>query len=157
MVERTSVSLLVRSSEWPTGVGNLPALERPGPSRRGICLRRVSELRNASYFFASFLTNFLFLFSLYAGLVKAPEQQTGTYFFKSSTLMYSSSICLARSMSAASPSRQIDILGRGMLGNLFTGCDGVSTTEHEVMRQNLGTRDGTYLTVPEKRLSLWGS
>jgi hypothetical protein len=64
MVERTSVSLLVRSSACETGVGNLPALERPGPSRRGICLRRVSELRKASYFFASFFTNFLFLFSL---------------------------------------------------------------------------------------------
>ncbi|SRR5260221_10829759 len=65
------------------GVGNLPAdnemrnqerrvrlerddppFERPGPSRRGICLIKLSEDRKASYFFASFLTNFLFLLSL---------------------------------------------------------------------------------------------
>src|SRR5258706_2228513 len=76
MVERTSVSLLVRSSACPTGVGNLPALDRPGPSRRGICLRRVSELRKASYFFASFFTNFLFLFSLCAGLGRESEGQS---------------------------------------------------------------------------------
>jgi hypothetical protein len=50
---------------------------------------------------------------------KEYEDQIGTHFFRSSTLMYSSSICLARSMSAASPSRQIDILGLGTLGNLF--------------------------------------
>jgi len=41
-------------------------LERPGPRRRGICLMSASEAKNASYFFASFLTNFLFLFSLRA-------------------------------------------------------------------------------------------
>ena len=45
-------------------------LERPGPSRRGICLMRASEARKASYFFASFLTSFLFLLSLYAGMRK---------------------------------------------------------------------------------------
>lgn len=39
-------------------------LERPGPSKRGICLMRVSEARKASYFLASFLTSFLFLLSL---------------------------------------------------------------------------------------------
>jgi hypothetical protein len=39
-------------------------LDKPGPSNRGICLMRVSEARKASYFFASFLTSFLFLFSL---------------------------------------------------------------------------------------------
>ena len=41
-------------------------LERPGPKRRGICLIKASEARKASYFFASFFTSFLFLFSLYA-------------------------------------------------------------------------------------------
>ena len=46
------------------GVGNFPALERPGPSRRGICFIKASEAMKASYFFASFLTSFLFLFSL---------------------------------------------------------------------------------------------
>ena len=64
IVERTSVSLLERSSAWEMGVGNFPALERPGPSRRGICLIRASDAKKASYFFASFLTSFLFLLSL---------------------------------------------------------------------------------------------
>lgn len=40
------------------------------------------------------------------------------YFFKSSTDMYSSSICLARSMSAASARMQMDMRGRGTLGSL---------------------------------------
>ena len=38
--------------------------DKPGPNKRGICLINVSEARKASYFLASFLTNFLFLFSL---------------------------------------------------------------------------------------------
>jgi len=33
-------------------VGNLPALFRPGPRIRGICLIRLSEARKASYFLA---------------------------------------------------------------------------------------------------------
>lgn len=32
MVARTSFNLAARSSAWETGVGNLPALERPGPN-----------------------------------------------------------------------------------------------------------------------------
>ena len=48
IVERTSFSLFERSSACETGVGNLPALERPGPSRRGICLMSASEARKAS-------------------------------------------------------------------------------------------------------------
>jgi hypothetical protein len=39
-------------------------LERPGPSKRGICLIKASEAKKASYFLASFLTSFLFLLSL---------------------------------------------------------------------------------------------
>lgn len=39
--------------------------ERPGPSKRGICLMRASEARKASYFLASFFTSFLFLLSLH--------------------------------------------------------------------------------------------
>lgn len=35
MVDFTSLILATRSSLCDTGVGNLPALERPGPSRRG--------------------------------------------------------------------------------------------------------------------------
>lgn len=36
-----------------TSVGNLPALFRPGPSRRGICLMTDSDARNAAYFLAA--------------------------------------------------------------------------------------------------------
>ena len=62
----------------------------------------------------------LFIFVQPVCRVRPGTRRTvGTYFLRSSTLMYSSSICLARSISAASPSRQIDILGRGILGNLF--------------------------------------
>ena len=35
------------------GDTHLPALDRPGPSRRGICLIKASEARKASYFLAS--------------------------------------------------------------------------------------------------------
>ena len=52
--------------------------------------------------------------------------------------MYSSSICLARSISAASPSRQIDILGRGILGNLFSQCNEASIVKHKSMSYMLG-------------------
>jgi hypothetical protein len=38
-----NVGSLVMSSAWETGVGNFPALDRPGPRRRGICLIRPSE------------------------------------------------------------------------------------------------------------------
>jgi len=55
---------------------NLPALLRPGPRRRGICLMTDSEAKKAWYFFASFLTSFLFLLS----------------FFRDSTSMFSNPI-----------------------------------------------------------------
>jgi hypothetical protein len=65
MVDLTSVILLARSSLWETGVGNFPALERPGPRRRGICLIKASEEMKASYLRASFLMSFLFLLSFF--------------------------------------------------------------------------------------------
>ncbi len=37
IVERTSLTFRDRSSPWDTGVGNLPAFERPGPRRLGEC------------------------------------------------------------------------------------------------------------------------
>merc|ERR1712108_93364 len=114
IVDLTSLTLLDRSSACEIGVGNLPALERPGPRRRGICLMRTSDARKASYFLASFLTSFLFLLS----------------FLRSSTDWYSRSMSLARSMSAASARMQMLMRGRGTWGSL---------------------------TVPEKRLSRWGS
>ena len=42
-----------RLSLGPMRVGNLPALLRPGPNRRGICLITESDARNAEYFFAA--------------------------------------------------------------------------------------------------------
>ena len=40
-------------SLWETSVGNLPALFRPGPSSRGICLMTDSDATNAAYFLAA--------------------------------------------------------------------------------------------------------
>merc|ERR1719259_80214 len=55
-------SIFSLSLSWGvTMLGNLPALLRPGPSRRGICLIKLSEARKALYFFASFLSLFIFL------------------------------------------------------------------------------------------------
>jgi hypothetical protein len=54
-----------------------------------------------------------------ARLVSYPHDEFRvTYFFKSSTDIYSSSICLARSMSAASARMQMDMRGRGTWGSL---------------------------------------
>ncbi|EEY70177.1 uncharacterized protein PITG_18931 [Phytophthora infestans T30-4] len=61
MVARTASAFSVSESLDVTRVGNLPALLRPGPNRRGICLMSVSEARKASYFLANFLITFLFL------------------------------------------------------------------------------------------------
>lgn len=81
MVDFASMTFELRSSAWEIGVGNLPAiatdseldqqievrrtlpLDRPGPSKRGICLIRVSEARKTLYLRASFLISFLFLLS----------------------------------------------------------------------------------------------
>ncbi len=48
-----SSTLLERSSDGSTTVGNLPALFKPGPSRRGICLISDSEARKTWYFLAA--------------------------------------------------------------------------------------------------------
>lgn len=52
MVDLTSSTLVFRFSLWVSREGNLPALFRPGPRIRGICLIRDSEARKASYFLA---------------------------------------------------------------------------------------------------------
>ena len=52
IVERTSSTFCTMLSLWVIAVGNLPALFRPGPKIRGICLIRLSEARKASYFLA---------------------------------------------------------------------------------------------------------
>lgn len=46
-------TLLSRLSFWPMRVGNLPALFRPGPKRRGIILMTESDARKAAYFLAA--------------------------------------------------------------------------------------------------------
>lgn len=52
IVERTSSTFCTMLSLCVSAVGNLPALFRPGPRIRGICLMRLSEARKASYFLA---------------------------------------------------------------------------------------------------------
>merc|ERR1719354_671483 len=90
MVDLTSSIFSCISSLEERRVGNLPALVRPGPNRRGICLIMLSDAMKKSYFLASFLTNFLFLFN----------------FFKSSTLMCSTPMRSACSQWAAFPRTQ---------------------------------------------------
>merc|ERR1719469_318342 len=114
MVDLTSSIFDCMSSLLERSVGNFPALVRPGPKSLGICLIILSEARKKSYFFASFFTSFLFLLS----------------FFRSSTLLWSTSIRSACSQWAALPSIQHLRLGRGTVGRR---------------------------KVPEKRLSRWGS
>ena len=53
IVERTSSTFCTMLSLCVSAVGNLPALFRPGPRIRGICLIRLSEARKASYFLAT--------------------------------------------------------------------------------------------------------
>merc|ERR550514_731229 len=101
------VALTVSHFSWMESVaarrvGNLPALLRPGPRRRGICLIRVSEARNASYFLANFLTTFLFLLN----------------FLRPSTSFQSMPMASAFSTWTALPRTQIFMFGRGMTGSL---------------------------------------
>merc|ERR1719223_1328349 len=100
MVDLTSLIFSCMSSPLERRVGNLPALVRPGPRRRGICLIKLSEATKKSYLLASFLTSFLFLLS----------------FLRSSTLMWSMPIRSACSQCAAFPSMQHLRFGRGTVG-----------------------------------------
>lgn len=52
IVALVSSTLPLIESEWDIGVGNLPALFKPGPRIFGICLINVSEARKALYFLA---------------------------------------------------------------------------------------------------------
>ena len=52
IVDFTSSTLATMFSVWVSKEGNLPALFRPGPRIRGICLIRDSEAKKASYFLA---------------------------------------------------------------------------------------------------------
>lgn len=53
-LQRTLSSSL---SLWDTSVGNFPALLRPGPRRRGICLITASDAKKAAYFLAAHKAN----------------------------------------------------------------------------------------------------
>merc|ERR1740117_1282743 len=50
-----------RLSVWWMTVGNLPALFKPGPRKRGICGMRTCDARKPSYFWASFFHELLVL------------------------------------------------------------------------------------------------
>lgn len=52
MVALTSSIFWVMDSWWVRSRGNLPALFKPGPNRRGICLISDSLAKKASYFLA---------------------------------------------------------------------------------------------------------
>mmetsp|Transcript_18542 Transcript_18542/g.46770 ORF Transcript_18542/g.46770 Transcript_18542/m.46770 type:complete len:205 (+) Transcript_18542:310-924(+) len=99
-VDLTSSTLSDMMSPWVIRPGNLPALLRPGPKRRGIILIRASEARKAWYFCASFLTSFLFLLS----------------FFRSSTFIEGMLAFSADSQCWASPRMHTVMLGRGIRG-----------------------------------------
>ena len=100
-----NLTLCIMFSEWVRRVGNLPALERPGPSNLGICLMSDSDAMNASYDLASFLTSFLSLFS----------------FFRSSTAMNGMSFALASSQCCASPNMHTLYEFLGTWGSLLIG------------------------------------
>lgn len=131
MVDLTSSTLVFMFSLCVSREGNLPALFRPGPRIRGICLIRDSEARKASYFLAtqrdsgksatlklipiisvskvhvpgcvpSFLTSFLFLLS----------------FFRASMSMCGSSAALASSQCCWSPRTHTENLGLGRVFSL---------------------------------------
>lgn len=70
------------------------------------------------------------------------------YFFKSSTDIYSKSICFARSISAASARMQMDMRGRGTLGNLQGDHCGLVGN---IARQSSNALDGSRETL----VSLW--
>merc|ERR1712233_207643 len=65
MVAFISAILAFMSSPAAKILGNLPALFKPGPNNRGICRIKASEAKKASYFLASFLTNFFVLVELF--------------------------------------------------------------------------------------------
>ncbi|CAG2058298.1 unnamed protein product [Timema podura] len=134
--------------------GNLPALLRPGPRRRGICLISASLARNASYFLA--------------------ETSTISQPYSSGTIVPSNSSVTGvdghmnhnnwLTWKDRNPTYPSMTLGGGPPSQSWLGY----LTEHDtppyLSRVHLAptygsgsTSGGTYLTVPEKRLSFWGS
>ncbi|KAJ1429341.1 hypothetical protein B484DRAFT_329017, partial [Ochromonadaceae sp. CCMP2298] len=81
-------------------VGNLPALVRPGPRMRGICLISVAEARKLLYFLENFFISFLFLLN----------------FFRSSTVILSIPSWSAFSQCFWLPSTHTELLGLGTIG-----------------------------------------
>jgi hypothetical protein len=113
-------------------------LERPGPKRREICLIRVSEARKASYFFGSFFTSFLFLFSLYAC-----DENRRMGYSRDSEIHILFEVVNGHVLKLNLLEMQMEMRGQGTFGSLLQASIPLSShVEKE-----------TYLTVPEKRLS----
>jgi len=102
MVALTMSIFSCRMSLSAKAEGNLPARVSPGPRTRGICLIRMSEARKASYFWANFLINFLFLLN----------------FFKSSMFILSTPIWSAFSQCFWLPRTHTANLALGAVGSL---------------------------------------
>lgn len=148
MVALVSSTLPFIDSAWEMGVGNLPALLRPGPSILGICLIKESDARKASYFLASFLTNFLFLFN----------------FLRASASIQGIWLARASSMCCWSPKMQTLNLGRGMYFSLEREANPSSLGKREKERKrkrrrkktrDLNTWQGEKKMTSFQVLSLW--
>jgi len=97
----TDSTFSVMFSFGPSTEGNLPALLRPGPTKRGILRIKDAEATKAPYALASCLTAFLFLFNF----LRSSSDRNGTFW------SLASPTCLA------SPMTQTENFGRGMFGN----------------------------------------
>merc|ERR1719329_1265544 len=84
-------------------VGNLPALFKPGPSKRGICGMRTCDARKPSYFWASFFHELL-VFVQFLQVLHALEFSTAT-------------LCLLAMHSISE--NDTFMRGRGMCGSLM--------------------------------------
>jgi len=121
-------------------------LERPVLSRWGICLISALEAKDSVILLGKLLDKLLVL-------VKSTEVEDWimkewclAYFFKSLTDMYSSSICLARLMSAALARMHMDMWGWGTMESLVGW--------RHISLQICALEMRTYFTIPEKHLSL---
>lgn len=128
MVDLTSSTLVFMFSLWVSREGNLPALFRPGPRIRGICLIRDSEARKASYFLATkgWKNQCLqkpkqsqnLLYAYIKSYVSFVPSFLTSFLFLFSFLRASMSICgrsaaLASSQCCWSPKTQTENFGRG--------------------------------------------
>lgn len=138
MVDFTSSTLVPRFSLWVSREGNFPALLRPGPRIRGICLIRDSEARKASYFFAKKRINKMHQYidsiqniklldrtHLIANVLSKGNSPSFLTIFlfllsflRASMSMCGSSAALASSQCCWSPRMHTENLGRGVVFSL---------------------------------------